>query len=89
MKKLKRKALEKKLYSAIENVLKDNKAESKNKTEKAVNKSIKRIAKKTDIKKISVAAKKNKKTSLNDVKIKTDAVANVSPDGYKEQAVTL
>lgn len=89
MKKLKRKALEKKLYSAIENVLKDNKAESKNKTEKAVNKSIKRIAKKTDIKKISVAAKKNKKTSLNDVKIKTDAVAIVSPDGYKEQTVTL
>ena len=62
MKKLQRKVLEKKLYSAIENVLKDNKAESKNKTEKAVNKSIRRIAKNTDIKKTSVAIKKNKKT---------------------------
>lgn len=58
MKKIKRDELEKKLHTAIEKVLKDNKAESKNKTEKAVNKSIKRIAKKTDIKKIRVAAKK-------------------------------
>lgn len=78
MKKIKRKALEKKLHTAIEHVLKNNKAESKNKTEKAVNKSIKRIAKNTDIKKISVAAKKNKKSGLNGVKIKTDTVAIVS-----------
>lgn len=80
MKKLQRKALEKKLYSAIENVLKVNKAESKNKTEKAVNKSIRRISKTTDIKKINVAAKENKKIKLNGAKIKTDAVAIVSPD---------
>ena len=60
MKKIKRKALVKKLHSAIEKVLKDNKAESKNKTEKAVNKCIRRIAKKTDLKKINVAQKKIK-----------------------------
>ena len=89
MKKLKRKALEKKLHSAIENVLKDNKAKSKNKTEKAVNKSIRRIAKNTDIKKISVAVKKNKKISLNGVKIKPEAVAIISPDENKKQTVTL
>ncbi len=89
MKKTKRKALEKKLHIAIENVLNDNKAESKNKTEKAVNKSIKRIAKKTDIKKISVGVNENKKTSLNGVKIKTDAVATFPPDGNKGQTVTL
>ena len=60
MKKLARKALEKKLHTAIEKVLKDNRAETKNKTEKAVNKSIKRIAKKTDIEKKSIAVKKLK-----------------------------
>ena len=59
MKKIKRNALEKKLHTAIEKVLKDNKAETKNKTEKAVIKSIKKIAKKTDLK-ITVAAKKKK-----------------------------
>ena len=63
MKKTNRKALEKKLHTAIENVLKDNKAASKNKTEKAVNKSIKRIAKKTDLKKISVAVNENNNNS--------------------------
>ena len=88
MKKLQRKVLEKKLYSAIENVLKDNKAESKNKTEKAVNKSIRRISKTTDIKKINVAVKKNKKASLNGAKIKTDAVAIVSPDENIKQTAT-
>jgi len=59
MKKIKRKPLEKKLHTAIEKVLKDNKAETKNKTEKAVIKSIKKIANKTDLK-ITVAAKKKK-----------------------------
>ena len=59
MKKIARKALEKKLHTAIEKVLKDNRAETKNKTEKAVIKSIKKIAKKTDLK-IIVAAKKKK-----------------------------
>ncbi len=85
MKKLQRKALEKKLYSAIENVLKENKAESKNKTEKAVNKSIRRISKTTGIKKINVAAKKNKKLSLNGGKINTDTVAIVSQDGVESK----
>ena len=89
MKKLKRKALEKKLHSAIENVLKDNKAESKNKTEKAVNKSIRRIAKNTDIKEVGVSAKKNKKVRLNNGKIKADAVAIISPDENKKQTVAL
>ena len=78
MKKIVRKALEKKLYNAIENVLKDNKAESKNKTEKAVNKSIKRIANKTDLKKKRVAAKKKKGTGLKSRKNQTAAVAKVS-----------
>ena len=77
MKNIARKALEKKLYRAIENVLKDNKAETKNKTEKAVNKSIKRIANKTDLKKKSVVAKKNNGTSLKSRKIQTAAVAKV------------
>ena len=81
MKKINRKLLEKKLHTAIGKVLQDNEAESKNKTEKAVNKSIKRIAKKTDIKKINVAVKQNKNPSLNGVKIETDAVAIFSPDG--------
>ena len=76
MKKIARKALEKKLHTAIESVLKKNKAEAKKKTEKAVNKSIKRIAKKTDIKKKSVA-KKTKITGLKSSKIQTGTAANV------------
>ena len=60
MNKKERKALKEKLCTAIEKVLKDSKAELKNKTEKAVTKSIKQIARKTDIKKKSVSTKKKK-----------------------------
>lgn len=59
MKKIARKALEKKLHIAIEKILKDNRAETKNKTEKAVVNSIRKIARKTDLK-ITVAARKKK-----------------------------
>ena len=54
MKKKERKVLKGKLLTAINKVLKDNKDELKSKTEKAIKKSIKQIAKKTDIKKKSV-----------------------------------
>lgn len=46
-----------KLLTAVNKVLKDNKDEMKNKTIKAINKSIKQIAKKTDKKKKAVPAK--------------------------------
>ncbi len=68
MKKKERKALKEKLHTAIEKVLKDSKAALKNKTEKAVFKSIKQIAKKTDIKK-NISTKKD--AGLNSDKIKT------------------
>lgn len=51
MKKKERKVLKGKLLTAIKKVLKDNKDELKNKTAKAIKKSIKRIALKTDKKK--------------------------------------
>jgi hypothetical protein len=52
MKKTERKVLRGKLLSAVTKVLKENKDELKNKTIKAINKSIKQIAKKTDKKKL-------------------------------------
>jgi len=52
MKKKERKVLQGKLLVAVNKVLKDNKDELKQKTIKAINKSIKQIAKKTDKKKI-------------------------------------
>ena len=64
MKKAERKVFEKKLQIAIEKVLQDNNAETKTKTEKAVVKSIKKIAKKTDLK-ITIAAKKKKAAQPN------------------------
>lgn len=57
MKKKERKVLRDKLLIAVNKVLKDNKDELKNKTIKAINKSIKQIAKKTDKKEKVVAAK--------------------------------
>ena len=57
MKKKERKVLKGKLLIAIKKVLKDNKDELKNKTEKAINKSIKQIALKTDKKKEIVTEK--------------------------------
>jgi len=58
MKKSARKTLEKELHTAIEKVLKENGATIKNKTEKTVNKSIIKIAKKTDLK--ATVSKKKK-----------------------------
>ena len=57
MKKKERKVLKGKLLTAINKVLKDNKDELKSKTEKAIKKSIKQIARKTDKKKEIVLAK--------------------------------
>lgn len=54
MKKRERKALRGKLLVAVKKVLKDDMNQLKNKTIKAINKSVKQIAKKTD-KKIVVA----------------------------------
>jgi hypothetical protein len=48
MKKKERKVLQGKLLTAINKVLKDNKDELKKKTVRAINKSIRQIAKKTD-----------------------------------------
>ena len=56
MKKQERKVLRGKLLTAVNKVLKDNKDELKKKTIKAINKSIKQIAKKTDKKKKVVTA---------------------------------
>jgi hypothetical protein len=57
MKKQDRKVLRGKLLTAVKKVLKDNKDELKKKTIKAITKSIKQIAKKTDKKKKVVVAK--------------------------------
>ncbi len=57
MKKTERKVLRGKLLTAVKKVLKDNKDELKKKTIKAITKSVKQIAKKTDKKKNLVAAK--------------------------------
>jgi len=54
MKKAERKVLRGKLLRAVKQVLKDNRDELKNKTIKAINKSIKQIVKKTD-KKVAAA----------------------------------
>lgn len=59
MKKKERRVLREKLLTAIKKVLKDNKDDLKNKTEKAILKSIKQIAKKTDKKKKVVLKKVN------------------------------
>lgn len=48
MKKAERKVLRTKLLTTVKKVLKDNNDELKNKTIKAINKSIKQIARKTD-----------------------------------------
>ena len=58
MKKKERKVLKAKLLTAINKVLKDNKDVLKNKTARAIKKSIKQIVKKTDKKKKIVSAKK-------------------------------
>ena len=58
MKKKERKVLKAKLLTAINKVLKDNKDVLKNKTAKAIKKSIKQIVKKTDKRKNKVSAKK-------------------------------
>jgi len=62
MKKIDRKVLEQKIYVAIEKVLTVNKAVFKNKTEDAIHKSIKKIAKKVDLKEV-VSKTKHKKIS--------------------------
>lgn len=54
MKKNERKALEEKLLSAIKKVIKANKADLTNKTEKAIKKALKQIAKKTNKEKDAV-----------------------------------
>ena len=58
MKKKERKVLQGKLLVAVNKVLKDNKDELKQKTIKAINKSIKQIAKKTDKMKVVTAKPK-------------------------------
>ncbi len=58
MKKEERKVLRGKLLIAIKKVLKDNKDVLKSKTEKAIIKAIKEIARKTD-KKIIITSKRN------------------------------
>jgi len=57
MKKQERKVLRGKLLTAVKKVLKDSMDELKKKTIKAITKSIKKIAKKTDKKKKVVANK--------------------------------
>ena len=74
MKKAERKALSEKLLTAVNKVLKDNHAELKKKTVRAIDKAIKQIARKTDkmeelvsvkqgpaVKKIAVKQKKKGK----------------------------
>ncbi len=58
MKKKDRKVLKKKLLTAINKVLKDNKDVLKNKTVRAIKKSIKQIVQKTDKKKKIISTKK-------------------------------
>ncbi len=58
MKKAERKVLKGKLLTAIKRVLKDNKDELKTKTTEAIDKAIKKIAKKTDKKKPVAPRKK-------------------------------
>ncbi len=60
MKKTERKVLEKKLYEAIEKVIEDNKGVLTKRTEKVINKSVKKIAKKFSNKKKSVSKKEIK-----------------------------
>ncbi len=61
MKKIDRKVLEQKLYVAIEKVLALSKAIFKNKTEHAIHKSIKKIAKNVDLREIETKSKKTPK----------------------------
>lgn len=68
MRKLARKVLERDLHTAIEKVLKDNKAETKIKTEKVVIKSIKKIAKNTDLN-ITVAVKKKQDVLARQIQV--------------------
>ena len=63
MKKKEKKALKEKLLAAIKRVLKTNNASLTNKIEKVLKKSIKKIADKTDIKKIVASTKKTKKSA--------------------------
>ncbi len=64
MKKIDRKVLEQKLYVAIEKVLTVSKAVFKNKTEGAIHRYIKKIAKKVDLKKIESKPKHKKKSKI-------------------------
>jgi uncharacterized membrane protein YgaE (UPF0421/DUF939 family) len=71
MKKTERKVLRAKLLTAVKKVLKENKDELKDKTIKAINKSIKQIAKKTDkLKILVVATASSNKISKNKNKAK-------------------
>lgn len=72
MNKIDRKVLEQKMYVAIEKVLTLSKAVLKNKTEAAIHKSIKKIAKKVDLKKVE--SKTHQK--------KTDKIMETQLDGY-------
>ena len=62
MKKKEKKVLKEKLLTAIKRVLKTNNASLTNKIEKILKKSIKKIADKTDIRKIVASTKKTKKS---------------------------
>ncbi len=64
MEKIDRKVLEQKLYVAIEKVLAVSRAVFKNKTEGAIHKSVKKIAKKVDLKKIESKPKRKKKSKI-------------------------
>ncbi len=69
MQKTDRKVLEQKLYVAIEKALVSNKAEFKNKTEDAVHKYIKKIAKKVAINKVKKIVNPKKKLLIKETHI--------------------
>ena len=73
MKHKKRKALRIKLLTEIKSVIKQNKIGMSNKIEKAIKKSIRKLVKKTDIKKTNVSTGKRKPVSYSD-KSKMDGV---------------
>ena len=78
MKKKERKALEEKLLAATNVVLQANKIDLTNKTENALEKSIRQIAKNIAKNNNGVSPKKNNEAGLNSERIKTDTGTAVS-----------
>jgi L-lactate utilization protein LutC len=79
MKNKEKKELKKKLLTAFEKVIRDNKAHLTSKVERNLKKSIKQIVRKTDEKRNAIPSRKTRKSISNSDKVKMDGTTTVRP----------